>query len=131
MYVKTNKYILHIQTDINYIHKTLYRVCFLFYFVINSDYLVFSTAIVCDLLPEIENGEISYSPPPGEEDLTVGVDNVATYSCNRGYRLIGPEMRTCEDVGAGITGEFSDTEPSCERKSVFVSGNGFVFKIEE
>ena len=116
MCVKTNKYI---QTDDNYIHKTLYRVCFLFYFVINSDYLVFSTAIVCDLLPEIENGEISYSPPPGDGDLTVGVDNVATYSCNRGYGLIGTEMRTCEDVGAGITGEFSNTEPSCERKSVF------------
>ena len=79
----------------------------------------FSTAIVCDLLPEIENGEISYSPTPGDGDTTVGVDNVATYSCNRGYRLIGTEMRTCEDVGAGITGEFSDSEPSCERKSVF------------
>ena len=78
---------------------------------------VFSTAIVCDLLPGIENGEISYS---GDEALTVGVGNVATYSCNRGYRLIGPEMRTCEDVGAGITGEFSNTEPSCERKSAFV-----------
>ena len=46
--------------------------------------------------------------------------NVATYSCNRGYVLVGPEMRTCEDVRAHTIGQFSLTEPSCGRKSVFV-----------
>ena len=78
----------------------------------------------------IENGGISYSPTPGDGDITVSVGNVATYSCNRAYRLVGPEIRTCEDdVGDGIRGSFSDTEPSCERKSVF-AWEWFVFKIE-
>ena len=66
-----------------------------------------------------DNGGISYSPPPGDGDITVSVGNVATYSCNRGYRLVGPEIRICADVGDGVRGAFSDTEPFCERKSVF------------
>ena len=96
------------------IHCTVY---FLHLFFIVFNVVSFQTAIVCSLLPEIEDGGISYSPAPGDDDTTVGVGNVATYSCNRGYRLVGLEMRTC--VGAGIIGQFSLIEPFCERESVF------------
>ena len=35
----------------------------------------------------------------------------ATYSCNKGYELVGASVRTCEE-----NGEWSDSAPFCRRK---------------
>ncbi len=57
---------------------------------------------------------IVYSPsmnPPHPEGT------IATYICDDGFALVGPnEVRTCEDIGTGPLGEFSDEAPICERK---------------
>ena len=62
--------------------------------------------------PELDN------PPNGQ----VNVDNSnhiqganATYSCSTGFMLIGNTMRQCENTG-GPTGEWSGSDPTCERK---------------
>ena len=75
---------------------------------------MYSTA-VCDILPDIANGVISYSSP----ELSIGV--VATYSCSDGYQLIsnsGNGLRTCIDGGVGNGGVFDGEAPFCERKLV-------------
>ena len=43
------------------------------------------------------------------------LDSVDTYVCDEGFEVVGDGTRTCEDVGAGVTGEFSGTAPTCER----------------
>ena len=55
----------------------------------------------CDDLPDPANGNVELSGrTPG---------STATYSCVRGYRLVGDETRTCQDDG-----EWSGREPVCE-----------------
>ena len=44
------------------------------------------------------------------------LNTVATYICNEGFELVGNETRTCEDAGAGVTGEFNGTAATCERE---------------
>ena len=72
------------------------------------------TAIVCNELEALENGMIGYAPDSTGPEYVL--DTVATYICDEGYVLIGDETRTCEDVGAGVTGEFSGAAPTCERE---------------
>ena len=70
---------------------------------------------VCDELPGIANGVISYSP-----DMTApySVGTVATYECNEGYELTGPgdEMRTCMVIVDSPGASFGGSAPTCERK---------------
>ena len=49
--------------------------------------------VVCPSL-FLTNGMVSYSDP------TLGVDSIATHSCDTGYTLNGGSTRTCE--GGGI-----------------------------
>ena len=63
-------------------------------------------AILCPILPDIENGFITYSPDT-EADFDKGT--VATYTCNEGFNLQGRDReRTCQ-----IDGTFSGTAPIC------------------
>ena len=61
----------------------------------------FST-VTCRSL-SLTNGIVSYSDP------TLGVDSVATHSCDTGYTLNGGSTRTCE--GGGI---WTASAPTCE-----------------
>ncbi len=84
--------------------------------------LSLSTAIVCNELSAIENGMISYSPD--SEGPEYDLSTMATYSCNDGFVLVGPnEVRICEDVGTGALGEFSDEAPTCERECMSHGGS--------
>ena len=58
----------------------------------------------CGDLDDPENGEVSLT------GTILGSE--ATYSCNRGYVLVGESKRVCQS-----NGEWSGEAPSCERKS--------------
>ena len=61
------------------------------------------TANVCDDVPMITNGRITYTmvaPRP--------IGTMAIYECEAGYRLEGDSIRTCQDDG-----DFDGMEPRC------------------
>ena len=58
--------------------------------------------VVCPSL-SLTNGMISYS------DLTLGVDSVATHTCDSGYTFNGGSTRTCRSDGT-----WSGSDPTCE-----------------
>ncbi len=62
-------------------------------------------AVVCLSLPPLNNGIVSYN------DLTLGLDTVATYTCDTGYTLNGVTTRTC-----GSDGVWSGANPVCQCK---------------
>ena len=67
----------------------------------------------CEMLPEIANGVITYSP---DTDAPFSVGTVATYTCNDGYELINGSMtRTCINTTSD-GGEFDGMEPRCRRE---------------
>ena len=57
----------------------------------------------CPRLVDIENGAVSID--------SRFVDNVATYTCDDGYELVGESSPICRQ-----TGEWSSSPPSCDRK---------------
>ena len=62
--------------------------------------------VVCLSLPALNNGIVSYN------DLTLGLDTVATYTCDTGYTLNGvTTTRTC-----GSDGVWSGADPVCQCK---------------
>ncbi len=67
---------------------------------------------MCTELEPIGNGAISYDPDNEGSEYNLGT--VATYSCDDGFALVGPETRTCVQVET--MGEFSAVAPTCERK---------------
>ena len=78
--------------------------------------LLFITSIVspalCDPLPVLVNGNISYTNPPGE--LEAGTE--ANYNCDLGF-LIDPEngnTRTCLTGGT-----WSGTSPTCRESTAY------------
>ena len=73
-----------------------------------------NTAIVCDELETLENGVIEYAPDSTGPEYDL--NTLATYICDEGFELVGDETRTCEDVRAGVSGEFSGTAATCERE---------------
>ena len=80
-----------------------------------SHYYFFPTAIVCNELEAIANGIISYAPD--NQGSEYNLETVATYSCNDGFVLVGPnETRNCVEVET--FGEFNGVAPICERKFV-------------
>ncbi len=70
---------------------------------------VFSFTAQCPALPPLLNGEIRYGPI----DMTAPYDSgtLAAYGCNDGFRLVGPQIRSCL-----ISMEWSEEPPVCERK---------------
>ena len=65
--------------------------------------MIFMVAVVCPPLSPLTIGTISYS------DNTLGVDSVATYSCDAGYAPKGDITRTCLSGGT-----WSGSAPTCE-----------------
>ncbi len=57
----------------------------------------------CDPLRDIRNGRVLFTGTT--------VDSTATYSCNKGYILVGEQTRTCQ-----YDGQWSGEEPVCECK---------------
>lgn len=62
------------------------------------------TVVDCGQPPALDNGGISVAQ--------TAFNSTALYSCNNGYLLNGPIMRTCQDNGA-----WSGVNPTCERMS--------------
>ena len=58
------------------------------------------------------------NPLNGQVSHTAGTTfgETATYSCNTGYNLVGDSIHTCEAIG-----EWSGSEPTCERMLLFSS----------
>ena len=57
-------------------------------------------------------------------DMTPDHDHgtTATYSCNEGFGLSGGDVvRTCGGDGRIVTGEWSGSAPSCERKCLVMT----------
>ena len=68
----------------------------------------------CGTLPAPNNGAIQITM------TTVG--GKATYQCNTGFDLVGVTTRTCQTNG--ISAQWSDTAPQCNRKSCNLIING-------
>lgn len=77
--------------------KYFYRLC--------NNYLITPVAIDCGLLSDPEYGKVDVTGTTAR--------SVATYSCNKGFKIVGPATRVCL-----ITGEWSRTAPTCQRKHV-------------
>ncbi len=71
------------------------------------------TAIECEELESLANGVITYQP---DDVAPYSLNTNANHVCNRGYRLVGAQVRVCEDVGAN-EGEFNQEAPFCQRKA--------------
>ncbi len=82
--------------------------------------LSLSTAIVCNELSAIENGMISYFPD--SEGPEYDLDNMATYTCNDGYMLIGNSAsRECQVSSVDNTvASFEGSAPSCGRVAIVI-----------
>ena len=61
--------------------------------------------VVCPSLSPLTNGIVSYN------DLTLGLNTMATYTCDTGYTLTGDTTRTC-----GSDGVWSGFDPLCQCK---------------
>ena len=61
-----------------------------------------ATAVNCGPLTDPANGSVTH---------TAGTDvgQTATYSCNRGYNLVGDSTRTCQ-----ARGNWSGSAPTCQ-----------------
>ena len=66
--------------------------------------------IDCGELVHPQNGEIVVTVTREETDL----DSTATYSCNTGYRLVGPTVRVCQE-----NEEWTGIQPICECMYVY------------
>ena len=66
-------------------------------------FIYYFLAIMCRPLPDIDNGMVSWTGlAPGD---------VAMYTCDDGFILVGDPTRNCT-----YDGTWSDEEPRCERK---------------
>ena len=61
------------------------------------------------LILTVDCGNLT-DPANGRVDYTAGTTNgqIATYSCNTGYNLVGDSTRTCQ-----ATGNWSGSAPTC------------------
>ena len=76
----------------------------------------FNLALPAEILcPELEVSQGTINTTNGYR-----TSSVATVQCSDGYRLSGQSSLTCQ-----ITGEWTDDEPTCERKGIsIISING-------
>ena len=73
--------------------------------------------IKCSVLPSIRAAECANLPDPPFGDISLSgnsIGDVATYVCDPGAELVGPQTRTCEETDPGIA-DWSDEEPVCIR----------------
>ena len=66
--------------------------------------LLLSVVIACDQLDDIKNGDVAQHNP-------ALVGSVAVYTCNKGFKLVGPSRRVCLRDGS-----YTDREPLCAGK---------------
>ena len=76
--------------------------------------LITYTGTICDDLPELANGAITYTPPRGVSaalpDGQRYTGTIATHSCSLGYQLVGgSSSRAC-----AANGVWNGTELSCQ-----------------
>ncbi len=73
--------------------------------------ICFITAYTCNLLPQIANGVISYSP---NSTNPFDYGTIATYLCNEGFYIYSTDllMRSCSGSGT-VQGFWSGQEPQC------------------
>ena len=64
----------------------------------------------CGALSDPANGQVNTTGTTFEQ--------TATYSCNRGYNLVGGSTRTCQ-----ATGQWSGSAPTCHGMLLFSSVN--------
>ncbi|KAI8481959.1 Sushi, von Willebrand factor type A, EGF and pentraxin [Branchiostoma belcheri] len=64
-------------------------------------------ALACSIPDNIPNGKFGIMEKPETGDLPYPQGTVIRYKCNRGYRLVGQEERTCEG------GHWSGETPTC------------------
>ena len=72
----------------------------------------------CDNLTAPVNGKVNHTA-----GTTVG--EIATYSCNTGYNLVGESTRTCQEIG-----NWSGRAPTCQGVCVYELINPMVMKLE-
>ena len=70
----------------------------------DENYFLADGVVDCGRLDNPENGFVVFT--------TTTVGSPAQYSCKLGYLLLGEDIRVCTE-----TGEWSDEEPECVRKS--------------
>ena len=70
-------------------------------------YCIVFDAEECPQLSDIPFGSVSQT---GRQ-----VGDTATYTCNTGYELVGPPVRTCTQINPD-TADFDGDEPVCRRK---------------
>ena len=76
----------------------------------NNDYVHHTVKVSCSDLPNPANGQVSVN------DINNVEGSIASYSCDSSYNLIGNAMRTCQNVGSPTSGEWSGSDPTCQRK---------------
>ena len=67
-----------------------------------TDVFLFLTVVDCGALNASANGQVSHT-----NGTTFG--QIATYSCDTGYNLVGNSTRTCQADGV-----WSGSEPTCQ-----------------
>ena len=65
--------------------------------------LFLSIGLICGSLPNPKNGQVTFG--------STRVGSSATYRCDKGFVLVGKSSRVCQ-----ANGEWSSTEPQCQRK---------------
>ncbi len=71
-------------------------------------------AITCPGVPTPINGSIEVDGVSQDENSTYICADVATYSCDTGFSLVGNNSRTCAGDGSSITGAFDGEAPICD-----------------
>ena len=66
--------------------------------------------VLCDGL-SLSNGRVSYNQESVNGEYPVGT--TASYTCNSGYNLKGPNPRTCQSSGTWTQGS-----PYCEQSNI-------------
>ena len=74
----------------------------------NQSHLTLAENIPCTQLDQPVNGQVIITTGIG--GVALGTGAVATYTCESGYDLVGPDNMICE----GSTGKWDGVIPSCK-----------------
>lgn len=71
-----------------------------------SIFCIITGPVQCHRLVDPENGDVKFQQSVG---------STAVYTCNRGFRLIGSDRRTCQKNGV-----WSGQQPTCKCKQLLI-----------